>query len=156
MGDFFKGWRRKIGCVTLAMACLFTSVWLIANLWCFELVSAVGEPIQIVTARKGFLRWSSYMDINTTAAPFLWQSWPATQEQIEPMDAPLMRIEWDWHWVWREIEFGHGRCHGSSRHKIGVWAVPYWSIVWPLTLLSAWLILAKPRKAKNTPPILNT
>ena len=26
--------------------------------------------------------------------------------------------------------------------------VPYWSLVLPLTLLSAWLILAKPRKAK--------
>ena len=26
--------------------------------------------------------------------------------------------------------------------------IPYWSLVLPLTLLSAWLILAKPRKAK--------
>ncbi len=26
--------------------------------------------------------------------------------------------------------------------------VPYWSLVLPLTLLSAWLILGKPRKVK--------
>ena len=30
----------------------------------------------------------------------------------------------------------------------GYGSVPYWSLVLPLTLLSAWLILAKPRKAK--------
>ena len=27
MGDFFHGWRRKIGCVTLVMACVFMSGW---------------------------------------------------------------------------------------------------------------------------------
>lgn len=31
------------------------------------------------------------------------------------------------------------------------WIIPYWSLVLPLTLLSAWLILVKPRKAKGTP-----
>ena len=29
--------------------------------------------------------------------------------------------------------------------------IPYWSLVLPLTLLSAWLILIKPRKAKGSP-----
>jgi len=27
MGDFFKGWRRKAGCVTLVMACTFAAAW---------------------------------------------------------------------------------------------------------------------------------
>lgn len=28
MGDFFRGWRRKLGVVTLAMACVLASAWL--------------------------------------------------------------------------------------------------------------------------------
>lgn len=27
MKEFFKGWRRKVGCVTLAAACLFVAGW---------------------------------------------------------------------------------------------------------------------------------
>ena len=27
-----------------------------------------------------------------------------------------------------------------------IWIIPYWSLVIPLTLLSAWLILGKPRR----------
>lgn len=145
MGEFFQGWRRKIGVLTLMMACVFTNIWFITNHRCFELVSAIGEPIQILTARKGFFRWSSYMDINTTAAPFLWQSWPASENNIEPMDAPLMRIEWQWHLAWCGFEFGKGRCHGRS--PMAVWAIPYWPVAVPLTLLSAYLLVSKPRKS---------
>ena len=28
MGEFFKGWRRKVGVVTLMMACVLTGIWL--------------------------------------------------------------------------------------------------------------------------------
>lgn len=28
MREFFKGWKRKLGCVTLVIACVFASVWL--------------------------------------------------------------------------------------------------------------------------------
>lgn len=27
MGDFFRGWRRKLGGITLAMACVLASAW---------------------------------------------------------------------------------------------------------------------------------
>ena len=145
MREFFKPWRRQFGVMTLIMSCVVTNIWFITNHRCFEFVSAIGEPIHILTARTGYFRWSSYMDINTTAAPFLWQEWPASENNIEPMDAPLMRIEWQWHLSWVGFEFGKGRCHGSS--PIAVWAVPYWSIAIPMTLASAYLLLSKPRKS---------
>lgn len=28
MRDFFRGWKPKAGCVTLVMACVFTSAWI--------------------------------------------------------------------------------------------------------------------------------
>ena len=38
--------------------------------------------------------------------------------------------------------------HGQPKSRFEEWVIPYWLLVLPLTLLSAWLILAKPRKAK--------
>lgn len=43
-------------------------------------------------------------------------------------------------WSWRFREFGQLR-HSSGR--VVVWIIPYWSIVIPLSLLSAWLLLTK-------------
>jgi len=48
---------------------------------------------------------------------------------------------------------------GCAPGRIGIWpvdvpsyrmflSIPYWSIVIPMTLLSAWLLLSKPRVAK--------
>lgn len=28
MKNFFHGWRRNVGCITLALACVFTAAWL--------------------------------------------------------------------------------------------------------------------------------
>ena len=38
MGEFFKGWRRKVGCVTLVMACVFAAGW-VRSLAIFDVVS---------------------------------------------------------------------------------------------------------------------
>lgn len=27
MGEFFKGWRRKVGCAALMMACVYLAAW---------------------------------------------------------------------------------------------------------------------------------
>ena len=48
---------------------------------------------------------------------------------------------------WRFRYFGFGI--GDEVDQTGVLRAPYWSIVIPLTLLSAWLLLSKPRIAKS-------
>jgi hypothetical protein len=45
---------------------------------------------------------------------------------------------------WTFAGIGMAEGYGSLKAV----TVPYWSLVLPLTLLSAWLILVKPRKAK--------
>ena len=37
MGDFFHGWRRKVGLLTLVMACVFTAGWIRADGICDEI-----------------------------------------------------------------------------------------------------------------------
>lgn len=64
---------------------------------------------------------------------------------------------WQWpfiDWRWRMLGFGHGIDIGGQKSKNNflfhtlptiVTVVPYWSIVLPLTAISAWLLLSKPK-----------
>ena len=97
MGDFFKGWRRKAGVVTLAMAMLLTDAWI---------------------------------------------------RSISTRDSVGFRLFGKWNVAASEEQSLQWGAEVPSTILWNVWTVPYWSIVLPLTLLSAWLILAKPRNAK--------
>ena len=106
MGKFFHGWRRKIGVVTLLMACMFAVGWVTSLSG--RLPSERGVSIEIEL-------WESRIDV-----------------------------------VFNQIEFVESDPH----NLIGTWEfrripIPYWSIVIPLTLLSAFLLLSKPRPRKR-------
>ncbi len=65
MGEFFNGWRRKIGCMTLVMACVFMARWM----------TTLTESIDIVDWRSRIAahgitallsvspRWASRLDL---------------------------------------------------------------------------------------------
>lgn len=90
MRDFFRGWRWKLGIVTLVMACVFAVGW----------VRSLSDPdvlIDGVGSTKGFVSMTSF-----------------------------------------DGDFGI------------VFFIPYWSIVLPLTLLSACLLLSKRPPVKRS------
>lgn len=62
MRDFFKGWRRKLGCLTLVMAfALFTLCMRSLVTWdC--LAFDIGERQQLFIAKDGWLMWDSFPD----------------------------------------------------------------------------------------------
>ena len=92
MGEFFNGWRRKVGVVTLIIACLFTAFWL----------ATLETEFPILDFDLGT------DEGNLTIRVQLW------------FDPPMIDIDY-------------------------CWKIPYWSIVLPLTLLSALLLLSRPR-----------
>jgi hypothetical protein len=110
VGEFFTGWRRKAGCVTLAMALVLTVGWMRSRsyqdlLW---IQSSYGNGI-VYSASGGInVAWRSGTTFTT----------------------PYGRIS---------LQIDEGEHPGD---------VPYWRLVLPLTLLSAWLLLIKPRPAK--------
>ena len=71
----------------------------------------------------------------------------------------------DVHWHWQLLGFDFGAASfeaftkaqtGTFRQRDEIWQIPYWSIVLPLTLISLWLLLSKPRSStpmKITAPI---
>lgn len=95
MREFFKGWRRKVGCVTLVMACVLT-VGLLRSYYNQENLTVYhGQDSYLIHSREGRL-----------------------------------------YWMREQISYGHFELGSTS----------YLSIVLPLTLLAACLILRKPHK----------
>ena len=63
---------------------------------------------------------------------------------------PWALYDMHWCWKWGGFNFGAGKGDSMSYgRETELWCIPYWSLILPPTLLSAWLILGKPRKAKG-------
>ena len=146
MGDFFHGWRRKAGCVTLVMALVLLGAW-IRSLQVLDQVRVSREyqtPIYCLQSANGSIRW--IVDEARGAEIYLWMS--RTRGNAPHLFADgTPECEWKFRW----LGFGAGK---PSRLET-IWFIPYWSIVIPLTLLSACLILWKPRQAPKAVASVN-
>ena len=128
MFEFFKGWRRKVGCLLLIAATGFTGLWLRSLVIFYDKLMVsdffphipveVGSIAGIVT-RPNFLVILKYDP-------------PISEEVVGPNGQPAMAMIID----------------VSSLCEI-----PFWSIVIPIVLLSGYLILwprHKQRAAVNS------
>ena len=95
MREVFHGWRRKVGCVALVVACVVTVGWLRSYYNQEELTVYRGQESYLLHSREGRL-----------------------------------------YWMREQISYG--------RFELG--STSYVSIVLPPTLLSAYLLLWKPRQ----------
>ena len=135
MGEFFRGWRRKIGVMTLLMACVFAAGWVRSG-FC-------GDGFDYRTALR-VLSLDCMVLISVSRVEQFYWTWPDywslpfSQFDLDNTDLKLNLAG---------ILFG---VTGDSSHDIV--AIPYHWIVIPLTLLSAWLLLSKPRKPNQTKP----
>lgn len=124
MRDFFRGWRRKFGVVTLVLACVFAAGWVRSyaggDSYLFEEYSPLG-----IFSCDGEITWLglSANDPNSPPTPL------RLDPEFEVEGAPTVFIK-------------------PSPMRFVVRTVPYWSIALPLTLLSSYLLLRRPRPAK--------
>ena len=121
MSEFFNGWRPKVGVVTLFLACVFLGGW-VRSLVVKDriLFSDITGSNSVFCGIIGLETSRHSLDLLTfqvdTATPML-----ATP--IPPGVVPLKVLSF----------------------RIGpLLAIPFWSIVIPLTLVSAFLLLCKP------------
>ena len=146
MREFFRGWRRKTGLALLAMAMLLTGAWIRSLVLQDQILTQHKRSLLNVKSFDGRIWWGRH-----TPTPFEmtyeWMSNPFPKsERIDPWE------NYDLHWCWKWGGFNFGAGKGNSAmggRETEIWIVPHWSIVLPLTLLSAWLILSKPRPAKS-------
>ena len=138
MREFFRGWRRKIGVVTLGLACVSMAGWMRSGFredrlrfkssvggWSCMEVASINNHISMMRQRPD-LKLAFLEDLSWDLPRFF------SQELVPESN------QWNWSWP-RTVYLDGGYVHLAI--------IPYWIIVLPLTLLSAYLILWKPRKA---------
>ena len=140
MGDFFHGWRRKTGIVTLLMACVFMAGWVATMnvLWLFEFPSGKHTFEQWAIFNGDVTRWM----MNTESGPTQLMPLSFTRYWMEVRrNAPAEDSESGliYHWQW----YGFGVGHSVHADEDTFWNIRFRSIIIPLTLLSAYLLLTK-------------
>lgn len=137
MREVFRGWRRKAGCATLVMACALAGMWCRSfsvqdvfgwgdstpdlPIWFASNEGVLVAIAEIPIGRSGFRPSTSIWETDET--------WP--WEKMFPSNIT---------WSFQFCGFGYGKA------EFQFLTLPYWSATIPLTLLSAYLLLWKPRK----------
>ena len=132
MGDFFRGLRRKVGCVTLVMALSFTAGW-VRSLLVFDMViipAGKRNSFGIESKRQSLcLSWAQENSTGEIGLPFVWLAMaPSVKGTV----------------LWDDYKIGKFGClvNLGEEYPHGIILIgPYWSVVASLTLLSASLIL---------------
>ena len=144
MGDFFKPWRRKIGVVTLGLALLFMAGWVRSLSRCDTLFLNFG-----INSRDGINRADLHAE--STDGYIFW-----AKSDDGNFAKPVNVFEWDV----RNRDSLRGICSLCPIKSYLIWLTAlnsdgtvrfrifrYSSAVVPLTLISLWLLLSKPRQS---------
>jgi hypothetical protein len=155
MPIYFKPRRRKLGVVVLLVTCALTGIWL-RNLNRSKSVGVFRHLNNCTGVRlrmKGsqiigdFIQSDFELGMNSNlillARPnsTVWESPNPPQSDAD--------IDWKFH----KWDFGVGQSSTAipCAYQLTTIRAPSWFVIWPLTLLSAWLLLSKPR-LKNPRP----
>jgi len=147
--SFFHGWRRKIGVVTLLMACVLMAGW-VRSLFFADSVTIRGRmslDYNRVSSAGSNIVWLQASGFGgrprQKSEPILIWRHNALPANNVRLVAPKFK--------WKFAGFAFQERPMSQEAVFKTLFVPYWSIVIPLTLLAAWLLLSKPRVSKPTP-----
>lgn len=152
MFSYLHGWKRKLGLVTLLIACLFCVGWM-------RSLDGFLETTQICVFRQSFLGFFSYEGVFGVCTFVLDDSTLATYPRNPhwhrlKMTQPIWeeQLETHYEWVWRYDGIGLGFEKGKTLEisQMLVVLFPFWSIVIPMTVLSVWLVLSKQNPRKTT------
>ncbi len=143
MSNYFKAWRRKIGVATLVLACVFAVGWTRSLTERDVLIRLNEHNTHLVISAEGTLSWERMWPI-VKPRPSRWMYRHQSSNPNEGDDVPLgsLGLGFDFR-DQSKIETTVGTTPYIAESE--TWQIPYWSIVIPLTLISSWLLLSKPR-----------
>ena len=147
---FFKPLRRKIGLVSLLIACAFSGLW-VRSLYVSDLVSRLtGTSFHFLSSSMGDFRWQSDFQKDLIDPRLRNQGW-RTFIHPDALQIPdeFSQSSTKWRWQFGPAIIGKTELYGTTSFHL---RFSYWSIIIPLTLLSAWLLLSKTRQNPSTPP----
>lgn len=136
MGDFFKPWKRKVGLVTLLLACVFAAAWtrslfvedFLGNGW----RSWNGAIEQVFYTSSAGLLVITVHDENGARTEIVdHPAPPSVNNATAPASLPSA-----------------GTIGTAGSEEIQWW-FPYWAITIPLTIISMWLLLSRARERES-------
>ena len=149
MWEFIRGWKRKVGIVTLLMACVVMVEWIrsMTNSTQFSIRTEKHACVGIRSANQVFgffywrfndpsMNWDAYGHVEFVVYPF------AEQPGLKNWPDGISR--------WRIGDFGWQDSSIGPNHRMVEFIAPHWCIAVPLTLISLWLLLSKPRPSNQT------
>jgi len=160
MREFFKGWRRKLGVVTLLMACGLMAGWLRSQSVLDRFFFSQQHSMHPMLSMDGVVSWRILTPFGENLSSGWserpkWISSELTQNSIN--NYKLYWDDGDVHWHWQCIGFDFGAAsferlsqvpgNANWMRREEIWQIPYWAITIPLTLFSLWLLVWKPRKS---------
>ena len=164
MGEFFKFFNRfdsgckRVGLRMLLVATLFTVNWIRSLAVCDEVrFHTASDSMHIFVSTDSSMIWERRDGVDSRQAPSLsFMELFTGLKFIDVFSSDPRHSRWNW--KWNRCGFGAGAynvVYGDEKYMIRhtCWCAPYWSIVLPLTALSAWLLLSKrPQPTKPEPP----
>lgn len=153
---YFQPFRRKLGVLTLIMASLFAVGWVRSRL----IVDFVWYPSPTsgysIESLHGMIRLIKGTPV-ASRAPIQFGSenlWAPPHLKLDDNGKPLPFNPYEKLDIIRQsnwLLFGvcSGRIKNSSIAQIEMCIIPYWSIVIPLTLISALLLVTNPRRSNQ-------
>jgi len=130
MREFFRPFRRKLGVLVLVLACVFAGMWIRSTMF-YDVISFGNTPRQqAIFSIGGRLTYWMYT-LHSPDTPYR----QVQSARFESADLPA-RLE----------SIATTRELLTATDNLVEFWLPYWAIVSPLTLLSAWLLIGKPRR----------
>ncbi len=149
MGGFFHGWRRKIGLLTLMMACLFAAGW-VRSLSTIDMLAFPSRLMNYTfVSGEGSFGVTGNFVFNLRQLCREEYGRKFLRVKIEQTEKQTSRDEFR-SWKFEGAEFRLFRSTSESDGVVPM--VPYWSIVVPLTLISLLFLLSKPCKSIRNKP----
>jgi hypothetical protein len=168
MGEFFRPWRRKAGAVTLVLACAFLNIWFNSqstkSFYCFG--SGRAKTVHSLDTFPDGVMWQRMEFERPYHYRTGWNSRPLRLSEVTNPDEFIGPYH---HFGWRRrilgFDFGMSEDNGEpfvddmfegrnpnepQLMRMHFWLAPYWAIILLLVLLSAFLILSKPRMSKTS------
>ena len=145
MWDFFRGWKRKVGVVTLFLACSLSAAWVRSSFLQESLNLPIGErsSVQIVSQCQSLNLFAIRAHLADPQLHIIDYSGEKLYDTVPHVQLGGMRFSGP-----------KGYFHLQFQMDAQTWSVmlitlPYWMLVLPLTLLSAYLLLKKSRTRES-------
>ena len=134
MHEFFHGWRRKAGCALLIVVLALLGAWGRSWMILDRVVFNVFHRTQTIVTWNGRITWwgTSRLGSNT------WQSYVPLPSESDVHGLPLVLDAY--------YEFAASKRPETVNPHIHFLTATYTWCISPLSMLSAYLILWKPRK----------